>query len=141
MFSIWKGSTTVLVLQLISGVLAFLVFENGTAAVSATFAIAMGIALVRFFGGTNGFVSAETASMTPAAACAAAAGVMSTIPAWLIGIFLAVMMTYVAAALWAEEKAEPWPLLFVSALPVLGPFVGGTILVWRWMETRLPEID
>lgn len=138
MFNIWRTTTVVFVLQLALGLSWFAdtksVFGSAAVVVIVTVLLLSGLTTNfdtdHLFGALVSALFAATAVMLAAISThwAAAAGVA-------ISVVVLALTTYAAAQLaYATEpqKTEPWPLLYIAALPLgIGTVLGGSILLWR----------
>ena len=117
MYSCWKWSTVIFVLQLVVGGGVYF-FTGDPATTTATVALALAIALY-------------TATITAAAIAAiafAVAVILTPFPA-IAAVVVAIAIVAVAVA---KEENEPFLAHFVAALPLgIGTVLGGTILLLR----------
>lgn len=137
MFNRWRASTIVVMFQFAVGAVVY-AFEAATGAETKSFfgpvVVVVVATLMGIFPGVAFLSDDLHAALLPAflAALAAMFWGLGWQGSALVSLFLSVGVSYCIAAVAKHSEIEPWPLVFIAALPLgIGTVFGGTILLWR----------
>ena len=139
MFNTCRASTIVVVLQLALG----LAFYADTHSVLGSAAVVIGVTFLVHTGLSGNPVDDDLHAALLPAFFAPWAFVFGALD-WQYGVFMslavAVTLSYYIATVGERYRSEPWPLVFIAALPLgIGTVLGGSVLLFLHLRDTANE--